>query len=150
MKRIPTIVLVAVAFAVIVVAIFNMKNEPVSENSDQNNIEQSSNDTAKPTATIPTTVPPQKVTLEGVWECLPHKNPDQPHTMECALGIAVDRSDAHYAIDLNLMSASPVDYPTGTHIRVQGVVTPLNQLSSDHWQKYPIDGIISATVITKI
>lgn len=143
MKRIPTIVLVAIAFAVVVVAIFNMKKVDKADVPEfmntTNNIEQP-----------PATVPPQKVTVEGIWECLPHKNPDQPHTMECALGIAVDRSDAHYALDLNLMSASPVDYPTGTHIRVQGVVTPLNQLSSDHWQKYPIDGIISATVITKI
>jgi hypothetical protein len=91
---------------------------------------------------------PARQTVVGYWECLPHKNTSGPQTMECAFGIAVDQSDGHYAIDTRLMSQYPVDFPTGTKVRVSGVVTPVNMLSSE--QKYDIDGIISATTIEKI
>ncbi|MDB5224991.1 MAG: hypothetical protein JWO43_613 [Candidatus Adlerbacteria bacterium] len=91
---------------------------------------------------------PQRVTVTGLWECLPHKDSTGPQTMECAFGIAKDQSDGHYAIDTRLMSQTPVDFPTGAHVRVTGVLTPANQLSSI--QKYDIDGIISATTIEKI
>ena len=91
---------------------------------------------------------PQRMTVTGFWECLPHKDRTGPQTMECAFGIAIDQSDGHYAIDTSLMSTYPVDYPTGTHVRVEGIVTPANQLSSV--QKYDIDGIIRATSIQKL
>lgn len=91
---------------------------------------------------------PQRSTTVGYWECLPHKDQTGPQTMECAFGIAVDQSDGHYAIDTRLMSTYPVDFPTGTKVKVDGIITPANQLSSI--QKYDIDGIISATSITKI
>lgn len=91
---------------------------------------------------------PKRITVVGYWECLPHKDTTGPQTMECAFGVAVDQSDGHYAIDTRLMSAYPVDFPTGTKVRVEGVMTPANQLSSV--QKYDIDGVISATTIEKI
>lgn len=91
---------------------------------------------------------PQQVTIDGIWECLPHKDKTGPQTMECAFGLAKDQSDGHYAISTALMSQYPVDYATGTHVRVTGVLTPANQLSSI--QKYDIDGIIQATSITKL
>lgn len=90
---------------------------------------------------------PQRMTITGIWECLPYKG-DGPHTMECAFGIAKDQSDGHYAVDTSLMSTYPVDYPTGAHIKIEGIVTPVDQLSSV--QKYDIDGIIRATSITKM
>lgn len=97
---------------------------------------------------------PHTQTIVGFWECLPHKNTSGPQTAECAFGIAVDQSDGHFAIDTSSMNPTssvtpyPVDYPTGTKVRVTGLVTPANQLSSP--QKYDIDGIISATKIEKI
>ncbi len=91
---------------------------------------------------------PRSQTIVGYWECLPHKNTGGPQTLECAFGLAVDQSDGHYAIDTALMSMYPVDYPVGTKVRVTGIVTPANQLSSI--QKYDIDGIIRATVIEKV
>lgn len=92
--------------------------------------------------------PPQSQTVVGYWECLPHKNTSGPQTLECAFGIAIDQSDGHLAVDTSLMSTYPVDYPTGTKVRVTGIVTPVNELSSI--QKYDIDGIIRATVIEKL
>jgi len=91
---------------------------------------------------------PQRISVVGFSECLPHKDTSGPQTLECAFGIAIDQSDGHYAIDTSLMSTYPVDFPTGTKVRVQGIMTPANQLSSI--QKYDIDGIIRATSIEKI
>jgi hypothetical protein len=92
---------------------------------------------------------PQHRAVVGFWECLPHKDSNDT-SKECQLGIALDQSDGHLALNLNLMSRAPVQYPRGTKVRVEGVVTPANQLSSDHWQQYDIDGIISATSIEEI
>ncbi len=91
---------------------------------------------------------PQRQTIVGYWECLPHKDTSGPQTAECAFGIAVDQSDGHFAIDTSLMETYPIDYPTGTKLRVTGIVTPANQLSGV--QKYDIDGIIRATTIEKL
>lgn len=90
---------------------------------------------------------PQRITVTGIWECVPLKTglPDS----ECVLGVARDQSDTHFVIDTMLMSAI-LTVEIGDHVRVEGVMTPANQLSSDQWQKYPIDGIISATMVQKI
>lgn len=92
---------------------------------------------------------PQRITVEGIWECLPHKDTTGPQTDECALGVARDQSDAHFAVDTMLMSAT-LTAKIGDHVRVEGIMTSSSHLSSDWWQKYPIDGIISATMVQKI
>ncbi len=93
---------------------------------------------------------PQKITLDGTWECLPHKNTNGPQTMECAFGVQKIGSGEHYAVDTNLMSTFPIDYATGQKVRIQGRLTPIEQLNSDIWQRYNVKGIISATTIEKI
>ncbi len=90
---------------------------------------------------------PQRITVTGTWECVPLTSglPDS----ECVLGVARDQSDAHFIVDTLLMS-SVLTVKKGDHVRVEGVMIPANQLSTDRWQKYPIDGIISATVVQKL
>lgn len=88
---------------------------------------------------------PHEQAVIGLWECLPHIQKSGPQTTECAFGIAIERSDGHMAVDTSRLSDKPVDYPIGTKVRVTGIVTPANQLSSP--QKYDIDAIISATRI---
>lgn len=88
---------------------------------------------------------PHRQTLTGAWECLPHVA-GQSQTEECAYGIALQNSDAHYAVNTSLME-SVINIPAGKKVRISGIVTPANQLNSDQWQKYDIDGIISATEI---
>ncbi len=90
---------------------------------------------------------PRSQSIVGVWECLPHKDRTGPQTMECAFGI-LSLQGGHYAIDTRLMSTYPVDFPTGTRLRITGKITPVEALSSI--QKYDIKGIISATAIEKI
>lgn len=93
---------------------------------------------------------PKRITLEGKGVCLPHRDTSGPQTLECAFGIAVDQSDAFYAIDTRLMSTYPVDFPTGGRIRVEGVLMPPNPENASTWRIYPIDGIIAATTIEKL
>ncbi len=94
---------------------------------------------------------PHQMTITGVYTCLPHRDAKGPQTTECALGIKQDGTGKHYSINTSLMSSTMWrEIPTGSRIRVQGVVTPIEMLSSDHWQKYDIVGIISATKLQKI
>jgi heat shock protein HslJ len=87
-----------------------------------------------------------RATLSGEYVCLPHKNTGGPQTLECAFGLKTDVGE-YYALDFNLMSQSPVppNIPMNTRITASGVVTPIEMLSTDMWQKYPIEGIFSVT-----
>lgn len=93
---------------------------------------------------------PKRVTIVGTWECLPHRNQSGPQTLECAIGILEDNTGKHYAVNTSLMSTYPVDYPTGSRIKIEGVLTPIEYISSETWQKYLIVGIVSATTIQEI
>ena len=93
---------------------------------------------------------PQRVSMEGVWECLPHANTSGPQTDECALGILKDGTSLHYAVDTNLLESQPVNFAGGDHVRAEGVLTPANQLSTNQWQKYNMAGILSVTSISQI
>jgi len=93
---------------------------------------------------------PQRQTVVGYWECLPLKPGIGETTGECALGIAIDQSDGHLGVNTSLMAQYPVDFPTGTKVRVEGIVVPATQLSTDMWQKYDMDGIINATTIIRV
>lgn len=85
---------------------------------------------------------PKEAMLRGIFECLPHKNTSGPQTLECAFGVKAD-DGAHYALDF---SAVPFeDYsgiPTGERLALSGTLVPIEQLSTDYWQKYNIKGIL--------
>lgn len=84
-----------------------------------------------------------RATLEGEVVCLPHVG-DGPTTLECAYGLRTDVGE-YYALDLALMSQEGAMPETGERISANGVVTPVEMLSSDHWRKYDIEGIFSVT-----
>ena len=84
------------------------------------------------------------MTISGEYMCLPHKDTSGPQTMECAFGVRT-LAGLYYALDFNLMSQTPPTFKTGDRINVSGVFTPLENLSSNQWQKYPIEGILSVT-----
>jgi hypothetical protein len=95
---------------------------------------------------------PEDIMVQGMYVCLPHTDKTGPQTEECALGLAIDQSDGFYALDMSRTSF-PADFmmslKTGDKITVEGTLTPINQISSNHWQKYDVDGILSVTNITK-
>lgn len=83
-------------------------------------------------------------TLEGEVVCLPHANTEGPQTMECAYGLKTDVGE-HYALDLSAFSQEAPGMDTGDRISAAGLITPVELLSSDHWQNYDIEGIFSVT-----
>ena len=84
-----------------------------------------------------------RASLEGEVVCLPHVGPG-PHTMECAFGLKTDAGE-HYALDFNLLSLEYEMPETGNRFSANGMVTPIEMLSSDHWRKYDVEGIFSVT-----
>lgn len=94
-----------------------------------------------PTPTVPPDSP-QRVTFEGQYVCLPHKG-DGPHTLECAFGMKTDDGN-HYALDIGPSRENQYpNLPTGSRIKVTGMLTLIERLSTDFWQRYDIKGIIS-------
>lgn len=89
-------------------------------------------------------VVPQRVTLTGEYACLPHRDTSGPQTMECALGMKAD--DGHYyGLDFNFLEGGVPALATGDRFSAHGLVTPVEMLSTDHWQKYQMKGIFSVT-----
>ncbi len=83
-------------------------------------------------------------TLTGEYVCLPHRDTSGPQTMECALGIKTDAGD-YYAVDFSAMSQQGPGLETGDRFTATGLITPIELLSTDHWQKYDVEGIFSVT-----
>jgi len=89
-------------------------------------------------------VEPYRATLSGEYVCLPHIDESGPQTDECANGIKTDVGE-YYAVDLNLMSQSQILLVVGQNFTANGVITPIERLSTDLWKKYPVIGIFSIT-----
>ncbi len=93
-------------------------------------------------------VMPQRVTLRGVYTCLPHKDTSR-ETKECMTGIKID-SGKYYALDFMLFepgSEEVAKLHSGDRVEAEGPLTPIEMLSSDRWQAYDVEGILSVTGI---
>ena len=84
-------------------------------------------------------------TLVGEYTCLPHKDTSGPQTMECAIGLKT-HEDVYYAMDLSKVN-NGIGVDTSKRIKVTGLLTLAEALSTDHWQKYNMKGIISVDAI---
>lgn len=89
-------------------------------------------------------VKPYRATLTGEYVCLPHKDTSGPQTLECAFGMKTDVGE-YYALDFNLMSQGPAELNVGDRFTATGNITPIEMLSTDHWDVYSIEGIFSVT-----
>jgi hypothetical protein len=83
-------------------------------------------------------------TLSGTFVCLPHKNPGEVQTMECAYGMKADNGN-NYALDFSSSSTSAFDLPMGKKYTVTGLLTPVEALDNDHWKIYDIKGIMKVS-----
>ncbi|OGI68524.1 hypothetical protein A2738_01420 [Candidatus Nomurabacteria bacterium RIFCSPHIGHO2_01_FULL_42_15] len=89
------------------------------------------------------------ITKEGRIVCLPHTNPDGPQTLECAFGFRTN-DGVYYALDGGDMPDQISTTPMDQDVRIEGRFTAVEKLSSDFWQRYPIIGIITVTVIVEM
>src|SRR5690606_20875740 len=90
------------------------------------------------------TVEPYQATLSGEYVCLPHKDTSRPQTDECTFGLKTDVGE-YYAMNTYAMSQMHGPLNPGDRITASGVVTPIELLSTNQWDKYPIEGIFSVT-----
>lgn len=85
---------------------------------------------------------PYETTLSGTIDCLQPKDPSLPGTADCKMALKTDTGD-YYALNFQTMT---MPYPTpihGARLTAQGLVTPIENLSSDQWQRYNVKGIFS-------
>lgn len=91
---------------------------------------------------------PKDITISGTYVCLPHINTAGPQTMECAYGLLTSEGK-YYGLDLQKLIPSIPTITIGEKVSVTGLFVKLEALSTDFWQKYPIEGIISVTSVPK-
>lgn len=94
---------------------------------------------------------PQEISLRGEFVCLPYKDTTSPQTTDCTLGVRTD-NNVYYAIDATGEGARNMllGLQTGLKIQIDGVLVPIEQISSSEWQKYDIGGIVSTENIIRI
>lgn len=99
-------------------------------------------ETPSPSPILEALVPNAIITREGVFECLPKKDPGDFQTLECAYGFR-DDSGLHFVIDLSKQPVSSFDLPMDQRYSVTGRFTPIELLSTDQWRIYDVVGIIT-------
>ena len=87
------------------------------------------------------TYEPYLATLTGSVTCLPRKDGSPPR--ECTQSLRVGTE--YYGLDFNLMSEAQPTVTLGDVLTGTGLVTPIERLSTDHWQPYDIKAIFSIT-----
>jgi heat shock protein HslJ len=86
---------------------------------------------------------PEQKELSGTYVCLP-QNEGSPASTDCAVGLHADSGD-YYAIDFGLLTEGAPALIEGDRLKAKGIITPIENLSTDYWQKYPVIGIFSVT-----
>lgn len=87
---------------------------------------------------------PYRTTMEGEYVCLEANEPNVPSDGPCTGGIKTD-SGEYYAVDMAAMSQANPGLQAGQRFSANGLVVPIERLSTDHWQKFGVKGIFSIT-----
>lgn len=83
------------------------------------------------------------IAVDGVVDCLKHKNTDGPQTLECAIGLVSDDGES-YALAANDPTLTG-SIPTGQNVRVTGTVTlPQDTII------YDIQGVIQVETVEQL
>ena len=79
--------------------------------------------------------------------CLPHT--DGSKAKECTPGLKV--GEEYYALDMAAVieSGSKLTLTNGMKILAGGVVVPIEEISSDQWQNYPVKGIMKVEEVAR-
>lgn len=86
----------------------------------------------------------KRVTLTGEYVCLPLRNNRDIADTDCAVGFHAETGE-YYALDLGLMSQGVPQLVAGNRLTASGVLTSIEMLNTDYWNKYPVVGIFSVT-----
>jgi hypothetical protein len=92
----------------------------------------------------------KEIELRGTQICLPHKNQSGPQTTECAMGLKAT-DGKNYGLDVSSLQPDAIgEFMDGAMVRVVGDFTPAEALSTDHWQKYDMEGIVHVTLVERV
>ena len=92
----------------------------------------------------------KEIELRGTQICLPHKNQNGPQTMECAMGLKAT-DGKNYGLDVSSLQPDAIgEFMDGALVRVVGDFTLEEALSTDHWQKYDMEGIVHVTLVERM
>jgi len=80
----------------------------------------------------------ERVTREGFYVCLTHKEADQAQSGNCALGLRDDEGSS-YALELSGDDDAPLD----SRIRVEGVLRQESEQTMSLGKRYEISGVIA-------
>jgi hypothetical protein len=97
---------------------------------------------------VSTPVTPGKASLQGEYVCLPHRDTKGPQTLECAFGMKAQDGN-YYSLDMSAVTFPAGMINTGDMISVEGQLVPVEALSTDHWQKYNIKGVVRVESVEK-
>lgn len=85
--------------------------------------------------------------MKGIFVCLPHKNPGDFVTMECAFGFKTE-DGVNYALDLNEIGNDfAMNIRVNEDVLVQGTITDIRNLSTNYWDKYDVVGILTIKAV---
>ncbi|HEY1041568.1 MAG TPA: hypothetical protein VGE63_02485 [Candidatus Paceibacterota bacterium] len=93
----------------------------------------------------------EPIAVTGKVGCLPQKGDTKtPQTKECAQGMK-STSGEYYALDVSGIPEKEFQRAQKANkINVQGLMVPVEALSSDHWHQYDIVGIIRAQMMRTV
>lgn len=97
----------------------------------------------------PNEVQAYRGTLAGEYICLSFKDDAKEAQDVCQFGIKTEAGE-YYAVDFALMSQEKTELNIGDKFSANGLITPIEMLSSDHWKQYQVTGIFSVTDSVKI
>lgn len=85
-------------------------------------------------------------TLTGEYVCLLPSGESQVESSDCAYALKTDQGE-YFLVDFSLMSQERTDINLGDRFTGNGLITPIEMLSTDHWRQYTleIEGIFSIT-----
>jgi hypothetical protein len=91
---------------------------------------------------------PERLNVTGTYDCIDENAVINPPSESCLRGIRTT-DGMTYSLDFMLMSQTLPQIQTGETITVSGVFTPTERLSASQWSELDVEGILSATAITK-
>jgi hypothetical protein len=87
---------------------------------------------------------PYTGSLTVTYSCLSQTNQDKPEPAGCAIGLVTEAGE-NYVLDFNKMPQLRTSLNLGDRFTATGTITPIENISSNMWQNYDVEGIFTVT-----
>jgi hypothetical protein len=93
---------------------------------------------------IPQIPTPYPASLSGTYRCGPIPGKDKLLDSRCQPILETDTGET-YALDFGSESPLRTDLRDGDRIAAKGTLTPIEYLSTDYWDRFGVEGILSVS-----